>query len=290
MKKYVYILSLALVLLFTIFIFQYFRFSDGKLHIIVCDVGQGDSILIRTPNGSDFLIDGGPDDKVLDCLASNMPFWDRTIEAVIMTHPDADHSTGLISVVERYHVISFNTQSVPGKTQTFRTIMGDLASKNLTARYLYQGDSFSETSQLVFHTLWPTRKAVSNIESDYSNKNLSLNVVCVTQLLEYKKFKGLFPCDEPSEVGDIVAPLAGKIDLLKVPHHGSKYGMDESYLAILKPNLAVISVGAKNRYGHPAPFSLGLLKKAGVKTLRTDLNGQIEIISDGNSFTYRTQR
>ncbi len=77
---------------------------DGKLHLVFCDVGQGDAIYIKTPKGSDILVDGGPNEKVLDCLGRHLPFYDRDIELVVLTHPHADHFTGLISVLERYSV------------------------------------------------------------------------------------------------------------------------------------------------------------------------------------------
>src|SRR3972149_6329793 len=85
----------------------FFSLPDGKLHIIFCDVGQGDAAYIRTPNNQDMLIDGGPDDKVLSCLGRHMPFYDRTIDVVVLTHPQKDHLQGLISVVERYTVKYF---------------------------------------------------------------------------------------------------------------------------------------------------------------------------------------
>ncbi len=290
MKKFLFYFTLALFLLLLVFGYQYFKFNDGRLHIVICDVGQGDGIFIRTPLGEDIVIDGGPDDKILSCLSSHMPLWDRTIELVILTHPDADHSTGIVDVIKRYQVASFETEKAPGKTQIYNKLLTTLAEKRLSARYLYQGDKFSEKDGMEFLTLWPTPQDVDDILQKISNKNISLNILSVTQLLKYKNFKALFTGDEPSEVGDRIAPLAGKIDLLKVPHHGSRTGMDYNYLAQIHPSLAVISVGARNKYGHPTEFSLDLLKAAGAKILRTDQNGEVEIISDGETWSYKVER
>ena len=87
-----------------ILVYQNITYNDKKLHVVICDVGQGDAIFIRTPSGSDILIDGGPDDSVLACLGKHMPFWDRTLEIMILTHPHADHLTGLIDVSKSYSV------------------------------------------------------------------------------------------------------------------------------------------------------------------------------------------
>ena len=84
--------------------YQQVTLNDGKFKVVMCDVGQGDAILIRTPKGKTFLFDGGPDKAVLECLSDHMPFWERTIEGVILSHPHADHLNGLIEVLKRYQV------------------------------------------------------------------------------------------------------------------------------------------------------------------------------------------
>ena len=91
MKKFLLLISTALIILSFLILFAFLNYKDDKLHVVFCDVGQGDAIFIRTPRQADILIDGGPDDKVLECLSRHMPFWDRSLDLVIMTHPDADH-------------------------------------------------------------------------------------------------------------------------------------------------------------------------------------------------------
>src|SRR3990172_8141877 len=113
MKKNVFILALASASLLILIIFVFFNFNDKKLHIVICNVGQGDAIFITTPVQAQILVDGGPDKAVLDCLSRHMPFWDRSLDAVILTHPDADHITGVVPVIERYSVNTLFTQSKP---------------------------------------------------------------------------------------------------------------------------------------------------------------------------------
>lgn len=271
MKKIFLILTLLFVLLGSILIYQSIIYSDKRLHIVFCDVGQGDAIFIRTPSGSDILVDGGPDDSVLSCLAKHMPFWDRNIELMFLTHPDADHVTGLVDVIKRYRVIRFYTSKVEAKTDVYKEFLKTLKENNTKQNYLWQGDKFTFKDDLKIEALWPTHEW----------EGLTTNSFSVAQLLSYKSFSLLLTGDLDAQQMEEIESFAGEIDLLKVPHHGSKTGLADQFLDISDPDLAVISVGKKNRYGHPSPIILELLKEKGIKTLRTEQNGEVEIISDG---------
>ena len=282
MKKLLIAIFTALLITGVLFLFEYSKFYDGKLHIVVCDVGQGDAIFITTPAKTDVLIDGGPDQKVLSCLSDHMPFWDKTIEAIIMTHPDADHSTGLIHVLKRYKVLAFYTEEVKGTTQTFKLLDSILADKNLSAKFLYAGDTLKDNSGMKLITLWPTKEAIREIVQNRSKPRL--NDISVIGLLTFGNFKGLFTADAGEKVENQIESEAGKITLLKIPHHGSATGMNDQFLRIVQPELAVISVGNKNRYDHPTAKILDLLKNRNIKYLRTDQDGKIEIITDGKKW------
>src|SRR5438105_9092865 len=112
MKKLLVLSSLTLFLLAGLCIYQYIHFHDGKLHIVFCDVGQGDAILIVTPNNKHILVDAGPDRKTIDCLSKHMAFWDRTIDLFILTHPHADHFSGSYYVLDRYIILGFATENI----------------------------------------------------------------------------------------------------------------------------------------------------------------------------------
>lgn len=283
MKKAAILFFTASVFFLILIIFVFFQFNDSRLHLVVCNVGQGDAIFIRTPRQADILIDGGPDKKVLDCLSRHMPFWDRSLDLVIMTHPDADHSTGLIDVIQRYQVSSFYTEAVPGRTDIYKLLKLVLAEKDLSARYLYSDNILNEDSGFRMKTLWPSTEAIES--TDQNRANLRLNEVSVVELISYGNFRALLTADAGSGVMDRIADEAPSINILKVPHHGSKTGMSDYFLDQTSPDLAVISVGANNSYGHPNPISLDLLKKQNVKVLRTDQSGDIEIISDGKTWS-----
>ena len=267
------IFSSLLFLLGCILIYQNITYNDKKLHVVICDVGQGDAIFVRTPNGSDILIDGGPNDAVLNCLSKHMPFWDRTLEIAILTHPDADHVTGLIDVIKRYKLIHFYTSNIKTDTAVYAQFLKTLQDYKIKQNFLWQGDKFTFKDGLTFETLWPTEEW----------EGLTTNSFSVVQLLTYKNFKALLTGDLDVQQMERIDDLAGDIDFLKVPHHGSRFGLTAEIINILNPEIAVISVG-KNSYGHPTQFILDLLKSASIKTLRTDQDGEAEVVSDGESW------
>ena len=283
MKKYLILGILSLFILSFLFIYQSSRFQDGRLHMVACNVGQGDAIFIRTEGGLDVLIDGGPDDKVLNCLANHMPFWDKTLEVVILTHPDADHLRGLVSVVERYKINYFVTVDIPKTTAVYKFFQSKLKEKDISAKYLFAGDkiNFGKSSMTLF---WPQKQFFLE-NSKYAGKgSLGSNDFAIVGKLNYGKFSALLTADAGANILDKFAWNIGKTGALKVPHHGSKTGMSDLFLTSIKPEIAIISVGERNNYGHPAALSLELLKKYNINILRTDLNGEVEVVSDGVKF------
>ncbi len=285
-KKSIFLIFIIFFAFGGIFFYQLAKFNDGKLHLVFCDVGQGDAIFIRTSTGSNILVDGGPDDSVLNCLSKHMPFWDKKIQLIILTHPHADHFTGLISVIKRYNVMSYDTENVENPGFGTKILQDNLALKNLSAKYLQKGDRLTNQSNFSLLILWPSADFVQNSTSNSPSeaKNLDLNGFSVVQLLSYGSFKALLTGDAGVMVEDKIAKETGKIDVLKVPHHGSKTGMSDFFLKEISPSLGVISVGAKNLYGHPGQEALTLLRNNNIKILRTDKDGEVEIVSDGKSW------
>src|SRR3972149_449358 len=155
MKKILIPTVISFVALIFIFSYQTGQLSDRVLTVVFCDVGQGDAIYIRTPGQVDILVDGGRDKKVLDCLSDNMPVWDRDIELMFATHPDADHIAGLVDVLESYSVKSFNTVSAKKDTKIFETLKSTISDKKIPHREISQGDSFSLSDGVVIETKWP---------------------------------------------------------------------------------------------------------------------------------------
>lgn len=291
-KKYFIFGSLiGVVLLFAVL----FSLPDGKLHITFCNVGQGDAAYIRTPSGQDMLIDGGPDDKVLTCLGKHMPFYDRTIDVVVLTHPQKDHMQGLIFVLERYTVKHFIIGVEGNDTDGFEKLAELVKSKKISVKNLYTGDKFY-LGKVELDVLWPERKWVAdNLSPSVSDLSYlsNLNILGMstdTQLndfsyllnLKYGDFSALFPGDGDIHIQpDILkVTVLQQVTVLKYPHHGSKTAMLPEFLDKLAPKLAVISVG-KNSYGHPTKEALDMLLDRSIQIRRTDTEGDIEITSDG---------
>lgn len=277
---------------------------DGLLHIIFCDVGQGDAMYLKFPNGTDMLIDGGPNQRVLACLSKHMPFYDRKIDIVALTHPEKDHYFGLGAVLDRYTVGYFASIPVANTSGEYKQFLQKLREVQIQQRYLTTGEEV-RIGDVTMHTLWPDREwlklnlkdsevygAVDQVYEStlpqVSQTDLDLNAFSLYLHLRYKDFDILFTGDGGSQTQDLLSnlsiPIPASIEVFKFPHHGSKTGISESFLSIIKPDLTIIEVG-KNSYGHPHPLSIQRLKPYG-KTLTTQ-EGSIEVVSNGSSWWVR---
>ena len=239
---------------------------DNRLHLVFCNVGQGDAIFIRTPKGDDILIDGGPNDQVLDCLGRHMPFFDRDLEMVILTHPHADHLTGLVSVLDRYQVKQLVLENISMDNQIFRDFQKTVIDKQIPIYNPKTGDKLRIDS-LEFDIFWP-EKVIGNAEiwtqkylteSNYkavlgeSTLSLNPNDLSLVILLKENNFTALLTGDSGKDVLSKIFNLNTDLsnydintlglDVLKVPHHGSKTSLTTDLLDQLRPKTAVISVG-----------------------------------------------
>lgn len=278
--------SIAVFFLLLLSFFEYRRFYDGRFHVVFCNVGQGDAIFIRTQNRLNILIDGGPGNRVLDCLAKYMPFWDRTIHAVILTHPHLDHFEGLISVLQRYTVLSFYTEKVLNDTDAYEAFISQLKASRVKTTYLYQGDRIQTKDGVRVTALWPT-KSFLHQASPRGLIGESSELASLIMMLSYGSTDFLFPGDSQEEALKDALPKQNSIEVLHVPHHGSKTGASRELAEMIHPRLAVISVG-KNKYNHPHPSIMALLDSLKIPFKRTDRDGDVHIVSDGKEL--RIQR
>jgi competence protein ComEC len=143
-----------------LFAVEYLAAHDGKLHLVFCNVGQGDAIFLKTPNGQQILIDAGPDEKVLDCLSDQMPFWDRTLELVIVTHPHADHFRGLIYVLDRYVTLSYATEKLGNKTAEYAFLVSKLKEKQISQKTIFAGSEYQTSDGVTIRVKSPTRSFI----------------------------------------------------------------------------------------------------------------------------------
>lgn len=286
------IVFVGLILLVGLVWAAVFQLPDNHLHLVFCDVGQGDAILvIHGPN--QILIDGGPNSQVLDCLANNMPFWDREIEMVVLTHPEKDHLNGLIDVIERYSVLQFVVNSVVKDSAGFWRFREAVLAEEMPVYSSKSGEQI-KIGALVFEVFWPQERLGDPLvwQPDMTQEKIlgaasvvgNPNEASIVLKLSFGDFDALltgdigFVTEKKLDLADF-----GEIEVLKIGHHGSKYSSSEEFLAKVKPELAVISVG-KNSYGHPTEEVIKRLSNQAIRLLRTDQEGGIEIVSDGKNW------
>ncbi|MGI8419552.1 MAG: ComEC/Rec2 family competence protein [Candidatus Levyibacteriota bacterium] len=283
MKKLVLIILVTIIALVSVSVYEYFHFYDGKLHVIFCNVGQGDAILIVTPTNKHILNDGGPDQKVMDCLSRHMPFWEQRIDLMILTHPHADHFFGMFDVLRKYQVKAFATEDLLNKTQGYQELLKRLAQKQVPQVRVFAGDSW-HVGQVRLQVVGPT-EAYLNQTSPGGTIGESKEFASVITEVSYGSFSALLTGDsQASGLDNVLNNINTNLTVLQSPHHGSATGLNAAVLQSLAPRVAVISVGAHNRYGHPSPQILDLYKSFDIPYHRTDQEGDVEIVSDGNTW------
>jgi len=252
---------------------------QGKLFLHVFDIGQGDAIFIEAPNGSQVLIDGGPSNVVLAKLGETMPFWDRSIDLVVLTHPHVDHITGLLDVLKRYRVGMVLESGVNYSTAEYGEWHTLLEQKHIPVAIAERGDVVHLARGVDLDILAPFESFVSK-----SPKNVH-DATVVTRL-SFASSTALLMGDaeEKIEYQFLASGDDLHADILKVGHHGSKTSSTDFFLEAVRPRFAVISAGRKNRYGHPTQEVLDRLRAFGISIQRTDQDGDVAYVSDGREF------
>lgn len=271
--KKVIILFLLIVIIFSIFVIK--KWPDRSIKVVFCDVGQGDSILIQQ-GFFQVLIDSGKGDRLLGCLGHILPFWDQTIEVVLVTHFDDDHSgffgeiMGIFNVKEIYYT---NMSENKGLVKGF-------LGENHQSKYRIQQKQPILGQTIVLPS--GGKLTFLEVESFYEPNSLSKNDQTLGLLLEYGQTKWIFTGDGEGEWENTLLdfyPLP-EVDVLKVGHHGSETSTGNEFLNRIFPKTAVISVG-KNSFNHPSELILQKLEEFGAQIFRTDQMGDIVFITNG---------
>jgi len=253
----------------------------GNLKVDFLDVGQGDSAFIQTPGGQQILIDGGPDNSALNKLSSLMPFWDKSIDLVILTHPESDHMQGLLDILQTYKADYILWSGVKKNAAEYDKWMSILNKQQKMGAKILIAEANQEIKlgNVKIDTLFPL-KSIRGEEM----KNTS-NDTCVVNKIIFGDDSFLFTGDISSSAEKEMVDSGENVlsDVLKVAHHGSKYSTSDLFLENVNPEIAVISVGAKNTYGHPTPEALQRLENFDINIFRTDKDGDIKMESDGEN-------
>ena len=260
-----------------IWIFVFIQEGNDLLKIEFFDVGQGDAEFIETPSKQQILIDGGPDMSVLEKLGKAMPFYDRYIDLVILTHPETDHLNGLIEVLKRYDVGAVITAGIIRDTQEYKEWINVLEEKRIPI-YIAKADGIIDFGNNInLNILYPFESLSGKKLSDTNNSSIVSQLVC-------GDFEALFTGDieKSAENKLISAGINLNSDILKIAHHGSKTSTSDVFLEAVNALVAIIEVGKDNNYGHPHQEVLERLKNLNI--LQTGKDGDIKIFSDGKEF------
>jgi len=266
------------------------QWPDGKMHLVFCDVGQGDATVVIKGSFQALIDTGSSGEAVLSCLGDNLPFWDRKIELVINSHPEKDHLGGLDEVMERYSVGKLIINGIYKEGKDASKIRETVIERGIEVVVPEKGDVIRYTD-LQFDVLWPEEKQGKALawnsfgSSQVLGESDSVNEISVVVLLKYKEFEALLTGDigEAQEKRITEAVDLEGIEVLKVAHHGSKFSSSSEFLAKMRPREAVIMVG-KNSFGHPTGEVLERLAVVGARVWRTDKEGEVELITDGKSY------
>ncbi|SRR6266540_1039677 len=264
--------------------------TQGRLQIYALDVGQGDSALIITPEGKSVLIDAGPPQAADEVAAALRKRDVRSLDLAVATHPHADHIGGMRQVIENFGVKNFLDSGKDYPSMEYKRMQLAIEEKGIKFIPAKKGMKFDLDSGVGLEVLNPqgNDQWITEVRRGGSVENAN----SVVLRLGYGNFSMLFTGDAETETEDLMmksgVPLRAQV--LKVGHHGSRYATSVRFLEAVAPEAAVISCGADNRYGHPARQTLDRLLKAGVKVYRTDLNGDIAIVTDGNTFEIHPAR
>jgi len=275
-RSYV-VVGVLLVFVSVVWTAVYAESIPGKLTVAFLDVGQGDSIYIESPTGIEIIIDGGPDNSILRGLPSLMGPFDRTIDAIIETHPDADHIAGFVDLLRRYNVKVFIEPGINKDTATAKTLLEEVYAEDAAHLIARRGMYLELGGGAELYILFPDFD-VATLPASKSNEG------GIVARLVYGQTSILFMADVSKKVEDRLIELEGvglQSDVLKVGHHGSKNSTGGSFLSTVLPAAAIISVGGDNRYGHPTEEVLNELSSQNIKTLRTDVEGTLVFESDG---------
>ncbi len=283
-KQYYAFLFILVILVINVFVWSAVVKEERAkvLTVAFLDVGVGDAIYIEAPNGNRMLVDGGPDRSVVRELSKLMPFYERSIDVVLATHPDKDHIGGLIDVLRNYDVKNIVTTGATSTTDTdeaFKKAIKDeekSGAENVVAR---RGTIIELSPEVFFSILYPISIHAKDPTNDTS----------VVGILYYGNESFMLTGDAPQKVEKYLVATDGKnlkATVLKLGHHGSKTSSSESFLGNVSPDYAIISTAKKNRYGHPHKEVIDLLKKYNIPTIATYDSGTVIFKTGGETLTH----
>ena len=253
-------------------------FSPRLLRVSVLNVGQGDSIFIESPDGNKMIIDGGPDQSVLSSLGRQMPFYDRSIDVMLATHPDSDHTTGLIYVLDHFHVGAYIDPNKNSGTATYNTLIQKISADDVPKFVAKRGMDVDFGDGTNFLILYPDHDVSDEKQTNYAS---------IIAKLSYGNTSFMLTGDAPKQTEDYVTNLGGinlKSNVLKSLTTAPPHLLVKIFFLTVSPEFAAISAGKNNMYHLPATSTVEALQNIGAKVLQHSMIGDINFDSDGIKF------
>lgn len=274
MRKAVLVICAVFLVSLTVRFVAAPELDPKQARLWMLDVGQGEAALVRTSDGRTLLFDGGPGDRVVSELGSILPPWQRSIDAIVLSHPHADHIRGLIAVLDRMDVGEIWSSGATHATADYAAWQERIALHNVPEHHRSAGWE-TRWGETTFRTLHPLTDMAGASPRNAHDANLVLQVefgtkkVLLTGDLNDNHERGL--------VAQCGKPCTLQSDILQVPHHGSASGLEPEFLDAVRPQVALIPVGANNRFSHPRAEITDRLEAAGIPIFRTDTDGRIAV-------------
>jgi competence protein ComEC len=276
-NKRLLILGLVTLVTFGLALGSFRENRGGLLTVAFLDIGQGDAIYIEAPNGVSMLVDGGPPGRLSTPLGAVMPFYDHTVDVLLVTNPDQDHMGGFIDVLRTYAVKTVIEPGTVSTTGTYKTFEEEIERQHIQKIIAKRGETFILSPGVYFDVLFPDRDVSGVVINDGS----------IVGRLRYGERSVLFTGDAPQKIEHFLSelnPQALKADILKVGHHGSRTSTSDELLDDVMPDVAVISAGLNNKYGHPNKEVTDRLEERHIPTLVTAHVGTIIFQTDGHTW------
>ena len=256
---------------------------NGVLKFVVLDVGQGDALYIESPTGVQVIVDGGPNRNLAKVISDVMPWYDRHVDLLVVTNPDADHYEGFISFLNKYKVDALLEPGTTNKYSAYKVFEDNIAEKGIPKMLARTGQKIDLGGGAYLLVLFPDRDV----------SGLSSNDGSIVMKLIYGETRVMLQGDSTAKIEthllNKVASSTLASTILKVGHHGSRTSSTFGYVKTVSPKWAVVSSGLNNDYNHPHKETLDTLQELRVPTYSTCNNGSIFFKSDGKIFTFENK-
>ncbi|MEI6627325.1 MAG: MBL fold metallo-hydrolase [bacterium] len=249
--------------------------SANQWRVVFLDVGQGDAVYMRTPDNLDVLVDGGPDDMISKKISQYLPFGDQKIDLLILTHPHADHVTGLVELINKYQIERIMMTGVLHMAPDYLAFLAAVNKQKIPVTIINGTSSNMFGKYLQLDILWPKASFAGERLDNLNNSSIVTKWTYVSSTL---LMTGDFEQEEKLINDNVMAQV------YKVGHHGSSNANSKDFLNLVKPQIAVILVGKNNTYGHPHYRTLYYLQQLGTKIYRTDELGDVVLVGNVKGF------